>query len=84
LGRNQAAVDDFTKILDLKPDFDKALYQRAGIYCQEGEFSLAKKDLEAYLKTHPGDTSALSTVKRDRISIEIEEGIETNTLLHYI
>jgi hypothetical protein len=26
----------------------------------------------------------LSTVKRDRISIEIEEGIETNTLLHYI
>jgi DnaJ family protein C protein 3 len=62
LGRNQAAVDDFTKILNLKPDFDKALYQRARIYAQEGAFDLAKMDLETYLKNHPDDASALDTV----------------------
>ncbi|KAI8338421.1 hypothetical protein BC941DRAFT_422875 [Chlamydoabsidia padenii] len=62
LGRNQAAVDDLTKILDLKPDFDKALHQRARIYAQEGDFDLAKVDLENYLKKHPGDAAGLDTL----------------------
>ncbi|CAO3633538.1 unnamed protein product [Cunninghamella echinulata] len=59
LGRNQAAAEDFTKILSLKPDFDKALFQRAKIYIQNGEFDLAKKDLKQYLKNHSKDDEAL-------------------------
>ncbi|KAI7847290.1 hypothetical protein BDC45DRAFT_452043 [Circinella umbellata] len=60
LGRNNAAAGDFSKILDLKPDFEKALMQRARIYAKEGDFELAKKDLETYIKSHPKDTEAAS------------------------
>ena len=62
MGRNNAAAGDFSKILDLKPDFEQALMQRARIYAKEGDFALAKKDLEAYIKSHPKDTEAASLV----------------------
>ena len=63
MGRNNAAAGDFSKILDLKPDFEKALMQRARIYAKEGDFELAKKDLETYIKSHPKDTEAASLVR---------------------
>lgn len=62
LGRTNAAVEDFSKILDLKPDFEKALMQRARIYAKEGDFELAKKDLEKYLESHPKDAEATTLV----------------------
>lgn len=62
LGRNNAAVEDFTKILDLKPDFDQALMQRARIYAKEGDFEMAKADLEKYIASHPDNTEAASLV----------------------
>lgn len=67
LGRNNAAVEDFSKILDLKPDFDQALIQRAKIYAKEGDFDLAKKDLEKYTKTHPKDAEAAALVSDWRL-----------------
>ncbi|CEP10711.1 hypothetical protein [Parasitella parasitica] len=45
LGRTASAIDDFSKILDLKPGFEKALLQRAKLYAANGDFSLAKRDL---------------------------------------
>jgi DnaJ family protein C protein 3 len=65
LGRNNAAADDFTTILNLKPDFDKALLQRAHIYAKEGLFDLALKDLIKYLKTNPKDEEADKLVRRN-------------------
>lgn len=62
LGRTNAAVEDFSKILDLKPDFEKALMQRARIYAKEGDFELAQKDLEKYLESHPKDAEATTLV----------------------
>jgi DnaJ family protein C protein 3 len=62
LGRNNAAADDFTTILNLKPDFDNALIQRARIYLKEGEFELAIKDLTTYIKNHPKDKEAEAMV----------------------
>jgi DnaJ family protein C protein 3 len=48
LGRHKAAIDDFTKILELKGDFDQILVERARIYIKEGAFQLAINDLNAY------------------------------------
>lgn len=58
LGRNNAAAQDFTTILTLKPDFDKALLQRARIYIKEGQFEMAIADLKSYLISHPNDKEA--------------------------
>jgi DnaJ family protein C protein 3 len=63
LGRNNAAADDFTTILNLKPDFDKALIQRARIYLKEGEFKLAIRDLEKYISNHAKDKEAENMVR---------------------
>jgi DnaJ family protein C protein 3 len=63
LGRNNAAAEDFTKILSLKPEFDKALLQRARIYVKDGNFELAIRDLENYLMNKPHDSEAEQLVK---------------------
>ena len=65
LGRNNAAVDDFSKILDLKPDFDQVLLQRARIYVKEGSFSLAILDLEKYISNHPQHEESIRLVMID-------------------
>jgi DnaJ family protein C protein 3 len=58
LGRNNAAAEDFTTILNLKPDFDKALIQRARIYVKEGNFELAIADLKSFLSNNSNDKEA--------------------------
>lgn len=58
LGRNNAALEDFTKILSIKPDFHQALLQRAKIYAKEGNLDLAKADFETYIKLNPSDSDA--------------------------
>ncbi|KAL9548726.1 hypothetical protein MBANPS3_005543 [Mucor bainieri] len=55
LGRTASAIDDFTKILDLRPGFEKALLQRAKLYAGDGEFLLAKKDLVEHNSSKPND-----------------------------
>lgn len=64
LGRNNAAAEDFSTILNLKPDFDQVLIQRARIYLKEGSFNLAIKDLEKYVSNHPKDKEAITMVKK--------------------
>jgi Tfp pilus assembly protein PilF len=48
LGKTNSAIEDFTRILDLKPGFHQALLQRAKLYIADGEYSLAKQDLANY------------------------------------
>ncbi|KAL1983090.1 hypothetical protein VTN96DRAFT_503 [Rasamsonia emersonii] len=46
LGRDAQAADDFNRVLDLKPDFEEALIQRARIKTRSADWAGAKKDLD--------------------------------------
>ncbi|KAI5793753.1 hypothetical protein DFH27DRAFT_143154 [Peziza echinospora] len=46
LGRPSQATADFDKVLQIKPDFEAALVQRARIRAKAGEWELARKDFE--------------------------------------
>lgn len=63
LGRNNAAVEDFSTILNLKPDFDHVLVHRARIYLKEGILHWAIQDLENYTSKHNDDKEAAKMVK---------------------
>ncbi|TPX53800.1 hypothetical protein SeMB42_g00592 [Synchytrium endobioticum] len=56
LGRNEAALSDFTKVLELKPDFTQALLQRGKLLSREGQFTDAVRDLQSYAHKNPKDT----------------------------
>ncbi|CAI2180009.1 6102_t:CDS:2 [Funneliformis geosporum] len=58
LGRSTKALQDFTTLLKLKPDFDQALLYRAKIYLKELSLIEARKDLQKYLKKNDKDTDA--------------------------
>jgi DnaJ homolog subfamily C member 3 len=47
LGRDSQATSDFDRVLELKPDFEGALLQRARIRTRAGDWLAAKHDLEA-------------------------------------
>ncbi|KAH8688877.1 DnaJ and TPR domain protein [Talaromyces proteolyticus] len=47
LGRDAQATDDFNRVLELKPDFDGALLQRARIKAKIADWSAAKEDFIA-------------------------------------
>ncbi|KAF9583932.1 hypothetical protein BGW38_008078 [Lunasporangiospora selenospora] len=59
LGRNHQAVSDFTKILELKPDFRQALLQRGKIHTKTGDFEKAKQDLELHAKDNSQDEETI-------------------------
>ncbi|KAG4303733.1 hypothetical protein PCANB_000224 [Pneumocystis canis] len=46
LGRNHLAIDDFTKVLDLKPEFGSALLQRGKLRARLGDWENAIQDLK--------------------------------------
>ncbi|KAF1811186.1 TPR-like protein [Eremomyces bilateralis CBS 781.70] len=46
LGRHSQALNDFDKILAIKPDFESVLVQRAKIRAREGHWESARKDYE--------------------------------------
>ncbi|CAG8592954.1 10642_t:CDS:2 [Paraglomus occultum] len=58
LSRSVAALEDFTKILELKPDFDQARLHRAKIYIKEGSLKEARRDLKEYLTKNANDAEA--------------------------
>lgn len=45
LGRDTQAIDDFNRVLELKPDFDGALLQRSRIKSRSADWTGAKEDL---------------------------------------
>lgn len=46
LGRNSQALGDFNRVLDLKPDFESALLQRARLKAKLADWNGALRDLE--------------------------------------
>nr|CAG8484394.1 11888_t:CDS:2 [Entrophospora candida]CAG8485172.1 9931_t:CDS:2 [Entrophospora candida] len=55
LKSNSFALQDFSKVLELRPDFDQALIQRAKLFITEGSLAEAKRDLTKYFKKAPKD-----------------------------
>jgi DnaJ family protein C protein 3 len=51
LGKSAQANEDFNKVLQIKPDFEAALLQRAKIKSRNAEWELAKKDYKTAGKT---------------------------------
>ncbi len=50
LGRHTQALQDFDNILELRPDYYQAYYQKAKIYAKEGQFDLGLKATNLYSK----------------------------------
>ncbi|KAJ3083276.1 DnaJ sub C member 3 [Quaeritorhiza haematococci] len=66
LGRNGPSLRDFTKVLELKPDFHQALLQRAKIYVKEGDYENALEDLESYKSSTSADSETLELLKETK------------------
>jgi tetratricopeptide (TPR) repeat protein len=58
LGKNKIAIEDLTKAIELKPDYEDAYYNRAQAYKAAGKTQLAKRDLARVkeLKAQPKPT----------------------------
>jgi tetratricopeptide (TPR) repeat protein len=52
------AVDLFSKSLSLKPEFDKALYNRSIAYSNLKNYTAAAKDINSVLKVNPSNAEA--------------------------
>ena len=59
LGRNEKASSDFDKVLQIKPDFEGALLQRAKIRSRNADWNAAKEDYIKAKKTESGDYAQL-------------------------
>lgn len=44
LGKTRFAIQDFSRVLELKPDFTAARLQRGTVYMKTGEYPLAAED----------------------------------------
>lgn len=63
LGRSSKASDDFNRVLELNPNFEGALVQRAKIKTKLADWTGAKRDLEAVGK---GDETELAEIEEAR------------------
>ncbi|KAI8800330.1 hypothetical protein BJ742DRAFT_686223 [Cladochytrium replicatum] len=63
LGKTSSALSDFTKVLELKPEFDQALLQRGKLFAKECTINSAIHDLNAFLQRKPSDTSVAELVQ---------------------
>lgn len=52
LGKTRFAIQDLSKVLELKPDFVAARLQRGTVYMKSGEFELAAVDFEDVVSTN--------------------------------
>lgn len=53
MGKAKFAINDFTKALELKPDFSSARFQRGTVYLKLGEFDKAEIDFYDVLQVDP-------------------------------
>ena len=59
-GQAQAAIDTFTEIIRLKPDFAEGWNKRATIYFLIGEYDKSLSDCDEVIKRNPQHWGALS------------------------
>lgn len=58
LGKARFALNDFTKVLDLKPDFTAARVHRASVYMKLGDYNNAESDFIEILEEDPHNNDA--------------------------
>uniref|UniRef100_A0A2M4A1Z8 Putative dsrna-activated protein kinase inhibitor p58 n=1 Tax=Anopheles triannulatus TaxID=58253 RepID=A0A2M4A1Z8_9DIPT len=58
LGKAKFAVSDFSRVLELKPDFTAARAQRASVFLKMGDFDNAEADLMVVLRHDPHNSDA--------------------------
>lgn len=46
MGKTRFAIQDFSRVLDLKPDFTAARLQRGLVFMKSGEYNEAAQDFE--------------------------------------
>lgn len=55
MGKTRFAIQDFTRVLELKPDFTAARLQRGTVHMKNGEYQEAAADLEQVVSLTTGD-----------------------------
>ncbi|CAG8452086.1 9365_t:CDS:2 [Acaulospora colombiana] len=81
LKQSSAAVQDFTKILKLNPDFEPALLQRAKYFLKEGSLNEAKGDLQRILNKKENveaGNSLKSIISAEKLIENADEALKTN------
>ncbi|CAN0512563.1 unnamed protein product, partial [Phaeothamnion confervicola] len=58
LGKTQACIDSMSKVLNMNPNFEKALYYRSRSYRMLGMLREAGRDLQKHLELRPRDPYA--------------------------
>ena len=64
-GEVELAIEDYTKAIELKPDFAEAYYYRGGAFLRLGEQEKAKSDLATARHLENDDIAALDKILRD-------------------
>ena len=64
-GELELAIEDYTKAIELKPDYADAYYYRGGAWLRLGEHEKAKLDLETARKLGSDTIIALDKILRD-------------------
>lgn len=64
LGKTRFAIQDFSRVLELKPDFTAARLQRAIVHMKSGEFNAASKDFDYVLQEEPYNELAQENYNR--------------------
>lgn len=59
MGETDDAIEDYTRALALEPSYDRARFNRAGLFSQRGNWKAALRDLQAYQQSNPSDQKAL-------------------------
>ncbi|KAG8035222.1 hypothetical protein G9C98_001712 [Cotesia typhae] len=59
LEKPKFALQDFDKVLELKPDFIAARFQRASVLFKQGQFEKARQDYQVVLEVEPANDEAL-------------------------
>lgn len=65
-GKYNQALSSFSKLLELKPDFIQAHFQKAKILEKDGSFEAAKKEVQDFLKGMKGKGEVDSKLAKDR------------------
>ncbi|KAG5457344.1 MAG: hypothetical protein BJ554DRAFT_2671, partial [Olpidium bornovanus] len=80
LGRHSAALSDFDRVIELKPDFNQAIVQRAKILLRQGDLDQVAKDAKDVLRLGGDGIEAakelLAAVQRTQSSTEEAEKAE--------
>ncbi|TMW49100.1 hypothetical protein DOY81_005834 [Sarcophaga bullata] len=64
LGKTRFAIQDFSRVLELKPDFTAARLQRGTVYMKTGEYNEAGSDFATVLEEEPYNEAAHESYSR--------------------